>query len=335
MSKWPRDNQAELIRFYGDPAKTVWGQLVNVSPPFKMYYDGKLLKGVKFHRKAAPALEAAFEKIWDYYGQDQDKIDELGISKTAGTYNPRKVRGSATKWSNHAFGAAIDINAEENGFNMAGNIPRPVIAAFKSEGARWGGDYSQRKDPMHFEFCQGRDPDRTFEQWLDHYNCDPPASKIAGLLSQTDDKTLGMEFDENPKDGGAGIGEGEDIPVAKPLVPIVSASTDTPVAEVIEKKPLFKPGEVVAAAAPGLFYTVKSTFKSKISWFTGGLGTASASTAVGSDPETRSLLAQLISQPTFWLAILCLSLAIYIIYLRWREYGRGNPANMVQVVKSK
>ena len=44
-----------------------------------------------------------------------------------------------------------------------------MIAAFKAEGARWGGDYKGRTDPMHFEFCASGEPVRTFEQWLAFY----------------------------------------------------------------------------------------------------------------------------------------------------------------------
>jgi len=154
VTRWPRDNQSELIKFYGDPGKGEVGrQLVKVIPPFQMYYDGRPLKSLSFHKKAAPALTAALNEIWEHYGKSQAAVDKLGISKCAGTYNPRKVRGSATKWSNHAFGAAIDLNAAENGFNARSTIPLPVIAAFKRQGARWGGDYTRRKDPMHFEFC--------------------------------------------------------------------------------------------------------------------------------------------------------------------------------------
>lgn len=161
MTQWPRDDQRELIAFYGNPAdrgpKGVGAQLVKVTPPFQMFYEGRPLNSLSFHRKAADALMAALTEIWDRYGHDQAEIDRLGISKCAGTYNPRKVRGSSTKWSNHAFGAAIDINAEENGFNAKSTIPLPVIAAFKRQGARWGGDYRGRKDPMHFEFCRNAD----------------------------------------------------------------------------------------------------------------------------------------------------------------------------------
>lgn len=166
--RFPKDNQTALISFYGDPGTGAVGrQLVKITPPFKMYYEGKPVKTISFHKKAAPALEAVLDKIWDYYERDQAMIDRLRISDYAGTYNPRKVRGSATKWSNHAYGAAIDLDASHNGFGTGkGTIPVPVIAAFKSEGFAWGGDYKGRTDPMHFEGCDRGEPARTFDQWL-------------------------------------------------------------------------------------------------------------------------------------------------------------------------
>lgn len=155
MTKWPRDNQSELIAFYGTPGADVESQLVDVVPPFKMYYEGKgkPIGQIRFHRRAAPALRAALNEIWEKCGKDQGKVHALGLDTYDGAYNPRKVRGSATKWSNHAFGAAIDINAGENGMYQKGNMPQLAIDAFKRQGARWGGDYHGRKDPMHFEFC--------------------------------------------------------------------------------------------------------------------------------------------------------------------------------------
>lgn len=157
MARWPRDNQADLLQFYGTPGPQVEAQLVRVVPPFQMYYDGKPVGSIKFHKKAAGALTAALNEIWEHYGRNQGKIDALGISKYAGAYNPRYVRGTENttrKWSNHAYGAAIDLNAADNGFGKGkGNIPQPVVDAFKRQGARWGGDYKGRTDPMHFEFC--------------------------------------------------------------------------------------------------------------------------------------------------------------------------------------
>lgn len=156
VSRWPEDKQSSLIAYYGEPGPQVEAQLVPVKPPFKMYYDGNPINQIKFHRKAAGALAAALQEIWDHYDHDQSKIDALKISHYDGAYNPRKIRGSATKWSNHAYGAAIDLDAAHNGFGTGhGSMPQPVIDAFKRQGARWGGDYHGRTDPMHFEFCAG------------------------------------------------------------------------------------------------------------------------------------------------------------------------------------
>lgn len=160
MARWPHDDPASLAEFYGDPNTGAPGRhLVPVTPPFQMYYDGKPIAHIMFHEKAAGALLAALEEIWEHYEKNQAKIDLLGISKFSGSYNPRKIRGSATRWSNHAYGAAIDLNAEHNGFNTGhGTMPQPVIDAFKRQGALWGGDYKNRTDPMHFEFCSREAP---------------------------------------------------------------------------------------------------------------------------------------------------------------------------------
>lgn len=162
MTKWPKDNQAARNAFYGDPAKGQIGpQMVPVVPPFAMYYEGKRVKAIQFHKKAAPALRAALEEIWDYCKHDQAKIDAAGVSRYAGAYNHRKVRGSATKWSNHAYATAIDLNAGENALGVKkGTMPQFVVDAFCRQGAMWGGWYKSRPDWMHFEFVDngGRKP---------------------------------------------------------------------------------------------------------------------------------------------------------------------------------
>lgn len=158
---WPKDTQAARNAFYGDPGKgEIAPQMVPVVPPFAMFYEGRRVKSIMFHRKAAPALLAALNEIWDYCQHDQGRIDAAGVSKYAGAYNHRLVRGSKTKWSNHAYAAAIDLNAEENGLYAKGNMPQFVIDAFCRQGAMWGGWYKDRKDPMHFEFVDngGRKP---------------------------------------------------------------------------------------------------------------------------------------------------------------------------------
>lgn len=71
-------------------------------------------------------------------------------------YAYRNIRG-ATGLSNHASGTAIDLNAPKHPLGKAGTFNSAQRAAIRAilnacEGAvRWGGDYSGRKDEMHFE----------------------------------------------------------------------------------------------------------------------------------------------------------------------------------------
>lgn len=44
-----------------------------------MYYEGKRVRAIQFHKKAAPALLAALNEIWDYCQHDQAKIDAAGL----------------------------------------------------------------------------------------------------------------------------------------------------------------------------------------------------------------------------------------------------------------
>lgn len=159
---WPKDTQAARNAFYGDPGRgEISPQMVPVVPPFAMFYEGKRVKSIMFHRKAAPALLAALNEIWDYCGRDQARIDAAGVSKYAGAYAHRYVRGSSTKWSNHAYAAAIDLNAGENALGVKkGTMPQFVVDAFCRQGAMWGGWYTKRPDWMHFEFVDngGRKP---------------------------------------------------------------------------------------------------------------------------------------------------------------------------------
>ena len=158
---WPKDTTAARNAFYGDPARgEVYPQLVTVTVPWQMYFDKTPVRHIKFHRKAAPYLAAALNEIWRYYGKSQKNIDKIGLSKYSGAYNHRMVRGSKTKWSNHAYGCAIDFNAAENWMGTKGNMPQAVINAFLRQGAMWGGYYRGRTDPMHFEFVDngGRRP---------------------------------------------------------------------------------------------------------------------------------------------------------------------------------
>lgn len=76
-----------------------------------------------------------------------------------GGYAARKISGSS-RWSNHAFGAAIDIDWFEygNGFDRGTTCKllkyfsfAEIVAMARKYGLGWGGEWDGRKDWMHFE----------------------------------------------------------------------------------------------------------------------------------------------------------------------------------------
>src|SRR5581483_4051282 len=151
---FPHDDTASLLAFYGRP----WADsslLVPVTLPFRLTYEGKPFgEKVSFHRKAADRLAAAFAAVWDKYGHDLAALDATGVTRFSGTYNYRPIRGSS-RLSCHAFGAAIDLDAEVLPLGKPnpehGGMPLDVSACFKAQGFFWGNDYLGRKDPMHFQ----------------------------------------------------------------------------------------------------------------------------------------------------------------------------------------
>jgi len=79
---------------------------------------------------------------------DEGQLDDWG-------YAFRMVRGSTDNLSNHSSGTAIDLNATQHPLGKVGTFPAekvPMIRALaKKYGLKWGGDYRNRKDEMHFE----------------------------------------------------------------------------------------------------------------------------------------------------------------------------------------
>ena len=254
--KWPHDDMASLVAFYGDPRrKGFTDNLVLVKPPWRMTFDGKPIKGVQIHRKCSASLKAVFDDIWEQCDQDEDKLPD-GAVVFDGSYNFRPIRGSS-RLSCHAFGAALDLDAQHNGLGRRGNMSPIVINAFKREGWFWGGDFTSRKDPMHFQAAhEGRQIASLDEDFV------PPMRD--GHSDEAD------EF-EKPAQANVGIAD--------------IASNVGSVAEAVgtittQAKPLYKShiatgavalgasstATAIAAAPPSLFDQFINVWKSPIWW---------------------------------------------------------------------
>ncbi len=105
---WPR--QKDIEAFYGKPGEN---QAMLVSP-YPLYLDWDLTASIKrfsIHEKCHDSALAVMKRVLDHYGPD--KIKELGLDQFGGCLNVRKMRGGSA-WSTHAWGIAIDWDADRN-----------------------------------------------------------------------------------------------------------------------------------------------------------------------------------------------------------------------------
>jgi len=83
---------------------------------------------------------------------DQGQLDDWG-------YAERTIRGG-TSLSNHASGTAIDLNALRHPLGASGTFQAWQVQRIRRwlrtrhYCVRWGGDYSRRKDEMHWEIVR-------------------------------------------------------------------------------------------------------------------------------------------------------------------------------------
>lgn len=117
-------------------------------------YSGATLQGLN-----AVAFEAfqALDGVMRTFGY-VPRANSPGAWET-GAYNCRKIT-NGKGYSLHAFGIAADINARTNPYGKAliTDMPMALVAATKAikttkglQVFRWGGDYPNFKDAMHFE----------------------------------------------------------------------------------------------------------------------------------------------------------------------------------------
>ncbi|MDO4221621.1 MAG: hypothetical protein Q4C88_05845 [Akkermansia sp.] len=111
-AKWP--TQAEVRT-----GKSIFGKvgdegnLVNITPPYPLYYDGKQVKTIRVHKLIADAVQRVLQRVLEHYGVE--RIHALGLDVYGGSYNFRKTT-TGTKYSMHAWGVALDFDPEHNAY---------------------------------------------------------------------------------------------------------------------------------------------------------------------------------------------------------------------------
>lgn len=146
---WPKPDQASLCRFYGNPGDE--RNLVTMNFPFITFYEGKRVTKFRCHKKVADSLVRVLKNIGEKYGKNREIMEEA--EDFGGVYNFRNKRGGSS-YSVHAWGAAIDLDADDNSYRdswpIKSDMPFEIMEEFakegwKSAGAFWG------YDSMHHE----------------------------------------------------------------------------------------------------------------------------------------------------------------------------------------
>lgn len=158
---WPHERAASM--FYGNPsggngaANPAWesANIIDLIPPYAMRYSwGPAVTRLRFHRKCRDAFGEAFLEIKKLYGT-QENIEAHRLHLTGGSFMFRLMRGSATRLSIHAYGAAVDIDPQLNPFPRQWRpwphgTPREAAACFEKVGLIWRGA-NHDVDGMHYQ----------------------------------------------------------------------------------------------------------------------------------------------------------------------------------------
>jgi peptidoglycan hydrolase-like protein with peptidoglycan-binding domain len=128
-NQWPRQNYADLVAFYGKPGENQ----VRVESPYPLYLDWDLSSKIDSffcHEKVAGSISRVLNRVLVHYGKL--KIHELGLDQFGGCLNVRKMRNGSS-WSTHAWGIAIDWDADRNTLRetkRTARLARPEYAPF-------------------------------------------------------------------------------------------------------------------------------------------------------------------------------------------------------------
>ena len=115
--------------------------------PYPLLYAGQTVIRARCHSLLVDNFVAVFTDI-----KNAGLTDE--VKNYNGIYQPRNIRG-ASHPSTHSWGIAIDLEAEKYPLGSLNRFPQDIIDIFHKYGFFYGGDFSNRRDPMHFQFAIG------------------------------------------------------------------------------------------------------------------------------------------------------------------------------------
>ena len=164
--------------FYGRTVGDAWDQRV----VFQFPTMSGSPKTFWVHERVLPALQLALDNLQAEIGLGHTYTVRTGDSYSWARYTIPPTRA----FSFHAVGAALDINSSTNPYRadnvLITDMPEWFVEAWRSAGWCWGGDWSSKKDAMHFSW---RGP-----LFTPGYTTPPPQPPLVSAASFTSAITL-------------------------------------------------------------------------------------------------------------------------------------------------
>lgn len=152
---WPK--QSAMDAFFGPKG----GGQVKMVLPYKMRIAWDLTQStgeISVNGRCKESLERIFARTLDHYGLAE--IQRLRLDLFGGCLNVRKMRGSATAWSIHSWGCAVDIDPEHNPLKAKraqatlDNVEYDPFWRFVYDEGAIGLGRERDYDWMHFQFAR-------------------------------------------------------------------------------------------------------------------------------------------------------------------------------------
>lgn len=145
-----------MVAFYGPVGENQTSLVLPYN--LKLAWDtSTVVKKITCHKKVSSSLYTIFEKTLNVYGEKD--LKKLRLDIFGGCLNVRKMRGSTTSWSTHSWGAAIDLDPDNNQLRWGkdrATFARKEYEEFwkivETEGWISLGRL-QNRDFMHFQAC--------------------------------------------------------------------------------------------------------------------------------------------------------------------------------------
>lgn len=140
---------AELTALFGDYRHPHFERdnIASFLLPYPLYYNGTRVTHARCHALLVDNFQGALAAV-------KEAGLEREVRNYSGIYAVRAVRGGIHP-STHAWGIAIDLEAEKYPLGSLQRMPGEVVQCFTEVGFLYGGDFLGRKDPMHYQYVKG------------------------------------------------------------------------------------------------------------------------------------------------------------------------------------